>query len=178
MNSSQNINILKNIQNNQKENRIIFYDKLSDTSSNRYLARIDYTSSPIIFNWENPYNVPVYIFKYTFAYTESSEPTSSQLYHGTTYTAKIGRVDSTNTDFEVPYISIDNNRDHYEQGNSNETKKQWTSDPGWCYEYNFKEAPIKILPGRRFGHYIAGDFSTTSYDSNPIGNIEGYYYNS
>ena len=177
MNSSQTLSVLKNIETNQRENRFIFHDKLLDGSSNRYLDRLDYTSLPIIFYWENPYSGPVYIFKYTFAYTQSAEPTSSQLYHGTTYTTNIGTVDSTETAFEVPYISLDNNRDHYEQGNSNETKKQWTSDQGWCYEYDFTEAPIKILPGRRFGHYIAGDFSTGSYSSNPIGNIEGYYYN-
>ena len=196
MNLSHNITLLKQIDTNlnliqtstttsdsalteiNPNNRIIFNAKLSDPSSNLYLDRIDYASSPIIFAWQNPYSVPVYIYKYSFTYTESTEPTSSQLYHGTTFTTKIGAVDSAGTDFEPPYMSYSNNRDHYKTGNSNETKRQWTSDVGWCFEYDFSEAPIEIGVSRKFGHYVAGDFSTSLYDSNPIGNIEGYYYNS
>lgn len=158
--------------------KIIFNGKLSDVASNLYLARNDYTSSPIIFSWTNPESVPVYIYKYSFSYTEGSEPTSSQLYHGTTYTTKIGLVNTAGTDFEAPYMSYSNNRDHYKSGNSNESKRQWTSDQGWSFEYDFSEAPIEIGVSGKFGHYIAGDFSTSSYDSDPVGNIEGYYYSS
>lgn len=158
-----------------KQNRIAFNAKLTDNTNN-YLDRLDYSSSPIIFNWQNDKGVPVFINKYRFTYTESNEPTPSQLYHSTAWDSKIGALNSSGTDFEAPYVTVHDNSSYYSLKNSNAPKQQWVSSSAWLFENDFSDAPIEIGVSRKFGHYIAADLTTTSYDSDPIGRIEGYYY--
>ena len=159
------------------QKRICFNARLTD-GSNDYLDRINYTSSPIIFSWSNDLGSTAYITKYKFCYDEANEPSSSELYHSTAWDSKIGAVNSGGTDFEAPFITVKDNQDYYEFGNTNDTKKQWVSPAGWMFPSSFQHAPIEIGISRKFGHYIAGNFSTTDYDSNPVGIIEGFYYSS
>ena len=121
--------------------------------------------------------VKVYIHKYTFAYKETSEPTSQELYHSTAWDSKIGALDSAGTDFEAPYKIMKNNM-YYVDRYAQTPKRTWPSDIFWNFSIHFDEAPIEIGVSRKFGHYIAGDFSTADYESDPIGYIDGYYYSS
>ena len=59
-------------------------------------------------------------------------------------------------------------------------KRSFISDDSmWFWNCSFRDAPIKIEPGKKFGHYIAGDFSSSSvYDTAPVGIIQGYFYSS
>lgn len=156
--------------------KIIFNSKLTD-GTNDYLDKMDYSNSPIHFRWQNDKNATAYIYKYTFGYTEPSEPSASQLYHSTAWETKIGAMNIGVSDYEAPYITKETNVDYYNDNNPNHSKMQWTSDPGWVFRHDFLEAPISIGISRTFGHYIATDFSSPEiYDTNPVGIIEGYYY--
>ena len=156
--------------------KIIFNAKLTD-GSNNYLDRIDYTSAPINFYWQNDKNAKVYIYRYSFAYTEPAEPQGTQLYHSDAWETKIGALNSDESDFEAPYITKSNNIEYANGVNANHAKMSWTSDPGWVFRHDFNEAPIEIGITRKFAHYIEGDFSSPEiYDTDPVGIIEGYYY--
>ena len=176
MNIRQNTSLLRSINNNVSQNKVFFTAKLTN-GTYEYLPQLDYSSTPIVFYWDNNKDNPVYITKYRFMYQHDSEPTYTEMYHGTAFTTKIGLIENTlNNTFEAPYIELSSNlefttRDH----NSNEPKKSWLTDTCWCFTYDFKDAPMKIDNDRRFGHYIANDFTGESYGSNPIGIVEGYY---
>ena len=73
MNYSKNNSLLKSIDNDLNRKKIIFKARLTD-GTNEYLAKSDYSTSPIDFYWQNDKGVPVYIIKYRFMYPESSEP--------------------------------------------------------------------------------------------------------
>ena len=52
----------------------------------------------------------------------------------------------------------------------------FNTDAVFVWKYEFKDAPIKIESNKKFGHYIASNFSNQSdYGSAPIGLIQGYY---
>lgn len=155
--------------------KIIFTARLTD-GSNDYLLRADYSSSPINFYWQNDKNTPVYICEYRFIYPEGTEPTQNQLYHSTAWDCNIGAIASVGDSFEVPYITIHDNRDNLHDVNPNAPKQQWTSNITWVFDYHFTEAPIEIGISRKFGHYIAADINTGLYDDDPIGIVSGYYY--
>ena len=191
MNYSTHVSLLKNIdsgiQNNKSlltnidtelsKKKIIFNARLTD-GTNEYLAKADYSSSPIDFYWQNDKDVPVYIIKYRFAYTEGTEPSAQELYHSTAFTSNIGAMNSDGDDYESPYITIKDNIDHFTNFQPNANKQQWTTNVGMCYEYDFSYAPIEIGVSRKFGHHIAANINTTDYDTDPIGIIDGYYYES
>ena len=63
MNSNKTNQIIKSLDVNKK--KIIFNARLTD-GTNEYLARDDYSSSPIDFYWENDKGVVVYIVRYRF----------------------------------------------------------------------------------------------------------------
>ena len=192
MNLSQNITLLKNIDNALSTNlsgiktdvdtlakqKIIFNARLTD-GTNEYLARADYDTSPINFYWQNDKGTSVYITNYRFCYTESSEPTSQQLYHSTGWDSKIGALNSAETDYEAPYVTVKDNMNYVYQRNPNASKQQWVSNTTWVYQQDFDTAPIEIGVSRKFGHYIAANIDTSFtslYDTDPVGIIEGYYY--
>ena len=158
--------------------KIYFNGKLTDGVGDN-LTRANYTSSPIDFYWSNDKPNTAYICKYRFIYPDGTEPTSSQLYHSTAWECKIGAMNSAGTDYEAPYITINDNRDNLYQEHTNSGKQQWVSDQCFVYENDFRDAPIEIGVSRKFGHYIASDFSNTSlYERAPIGIVDGYYYES
>ena len=176
MNSNKTNQIIKNM--NVNKNKIYFTAKLKN-GVNEYLPKGDYsTSPPTAISWQNDKNVPVYITKYKFIYPHSTEPHYSQMYHSTAFTTKIGIIqDLLFYTFEEPYIEMTSNLDYLtNDGNPNEPKKSWATDQCWCFSNDFTEAPIKLESEQRFGHYIAGDFSSENIGANPIGIIEGYYY--
>ena len=174
MNCPRTISLLKNIDSTLDKKKVYFNAFLSDGTQNA-LSRLDYTSSPKIFSWQNDKDKPVYIHQYLFCYEDNNntEPTVTETYHSTAFTSKIGAVNSAGTDFEDPYITMVNNLCYTSTNNS---KKTYFSDVGWYWRYEFDEAPVEIGISRKFGHYIAGDFTNGDYDSDPIGIIEGYYY--
>ena len=196
MNYSRNISLLKSIDLGVTSNKLllddintslnniesdvddlnktkIYFNAILTDGSNDYLDRIDYTSSPIIFEWQNDKGSPVYIFDYVFAYGESTEPLRSETYHSPVFTSKIGAVNSAGTDFEDPYMTYASNF-YFDYGTN--PKKTSTSDTSWCWRYKLEHAPIEIGISRKFGHYIAGNFTSTHYDTDPIGVVQGYYY--
>ena len=174
MNYSKNISLLKSIDNDLNRNKIIFKGRLTD-GTNEYLAKANYSSSPIDFYWQNDKDVPVYVVKYKFMYQETNEPTLTQLYHSTAFDSNIGAMNIVGDDYEAPYITIKDNLDQYDPIQPNFGKQTWTSNPGWCFECDFSVAPIEIGVSRKFGHHIAGNINTTDYDTDPVGIIEGFY---
>ena len=174
MNYSRNTSLLKDIDQDLTKTKIYFNATLTD-GNQQALERIDYTSSPIIFSWQNDKNVPVYVTRYLFSYEDNNntEPASTEMYHSTAFTTKIGAVNSTGTDFEDPYTTLENNM-FYSPTVS--PKRSYFNDINWAWRQEFLEAPVEIGISRKFGHYIAGDFSIGDYDSDPVGIIEGYYY--
>ena len=177
MNLSKNTSLLKDIQTELTKTKIYFYDRLTD-GTNEYLERANYSSSPIDFYWENDKNVAVYVVKYRFVYTQSSEPTQLQLYHSNAFDSNIGAMNSAGDDYEAPYITVKSNFDYYDAIQPNFSKQQWTSNAGWCFERDFSTAPIKIEANRKFGHRIQANLTTTDYITDPVGIVEGYYYES
>ena len=181
MNSSKTNELLKSIKNDVNtiaQKKILFNAHLTD-GTNEYLTRGDYSNENAIdFYWQNDKETPVYIYKYNFSYTQTSEPTDIQLYHSTAWESKIGALNSDESDYEAPYITKKNNIEYYNDTNPNHTKMQWTSNPGWTFRHDFNEAPIEIGISRKFGHYIQANINTGNYDTDPVGIIEGYYYSS
>ena len=138
---------------------------------------------PIIFEWTNPYDKPVYITHYNLSYWNersggSDEPGYAELYHcPTAQTTKICAVNDNGDDF-------DDNGAYYTQKTNLEMmlpnaltpNQNWVYDDGmWYFFYQFLEAPIEIGVSKKFGHYIAGDFTDSGYDTAPVGIIQGYY---
>lgn len=155
--------------------KVVFNGYLTDGTNNN-LARQDYTSSPLIFYWQNPYNKPVYITRYNFSYQEANEPTTSELYHSTAWTTKIGLVNDSNDGFDSNYISYSNNM---EWPHRESAKRTWCSNVNfWDWRYLLYDNNLEIEIGisKRFGHYIAGNINTSDYDTNPVGVVYGYYY--
>ena len=154
--------------------KVIFNGKLSE-SGNEYLTRTDYTSSPVYFAWQNPYDKPVYIYDYQFTYREVDEPSPVEMYHSTSWETKIGAMNQAETDIESPFVSYETNMEQFNNNGVNSTKLTCFTPIGWAFSYNFKEAPIEIGVSRKFGHYIAGDINTNTYETHPRGVIHGYY---
>ena len=156
--------------------KIRFNARLTD-GTNQYLAKADYRDSgigAIDFYWQNDKGSNVYITKYRFIYPCSSEPTASQLYHSTAWSSKIGAMNSGETDYEAPFITIEDNKDYMRHRNTNAPKQQWTSNISYVFENDFKDTPIEIGISRKFGHYINENINTASYEENPVGIIDGY----
>ena len=163
------------------KNKIIFNARLNDgTGGADTLTRSDYTSSPINFTWQNDKEKPVYIYKYNFAYDRNTDsPQSHHLYHtNPAWETKIGALNSDETDYEAPYITKNNNTDYFDSSGANSAKQNWLTDQGWIFSHDFTQAPIEIGVSRKFGHYIAGNIQNGGYDTEPIGIIEGYFYDS
>ena len=158
--------------------KIVFNARLTD-GTNEYLDRLDYSGvgNAIDFYWQNDKGTPVYITQYKFCYQEATEPTMQQLYHSTAWDSKIGAMNSAGTDYEAPYITVKDNIDYFYIDNTNDTKKQWVSNIGWVFPTFLENTPIEIGISRKFGHHINANMSIT-YDSDPVGIIEGYYYSS
>ena len=151
----------------------IFSAYLTD-GTNEYLATSNYTSSPIDFSWQNTFDKPVYITRYDFSYPFGSEPTSYELYHDTAFTTKIGAMNDDGDDYENNYITVKSN---ISQPYTDGLKRTFFTNVGWTWHYRFNDisSPIEIGISKKFGHHIAGDFSS-NYDDNPVGVIHGYYY--
>ena len=160
--------------NDLNKNKIYFNALMSDGTQDA-LERLDYTSSPIIFEWQNDKDVPVYIIRYIFQYDESNEPQTTDMYHSSSFTNKLGVVNSEGADIEEPYMLMESNRQYL---NNTNPKRTWFGNVGWFWRYDFIETPIEIGVSGKFGHYISGDFTGAVYDNDPIGHLEGYYYNS
>ena len=178
--TTSNNGLLTNIESDVSDlnrKKILFNARLTD-GTNNYLAKADYSSSPIDFYWQNDKNTPVYIYEYRFIYPESTEPTASQLYHSTAWSCNIGCLNSDESAYEAPYITIEDNKDNLHDNNPNAPKQQWVSNTSWVFDYHFDTAPIEVGVSRKFGHNIAADIDTSLYDDNPVGIIEGYYYSS
>ena len=118
----------------------------------------------------------MYIYKYSFAYPEDNEPTETQLYHGTAWSSNIGALNSAEDGYEAPYITVNDNKDYFQSKSSGGVKQTWTSNTTYVFQENFNEAPIEIGISRKFSHYINANINTNSYDDNPVGIIEGFYY--
>lgn len=155
--------------------KVIFNARLSD-GSNNYLAKADYSSSPIDFYWQNDKNTPAYIYKYVFTYPEANEPTESQLYHSTAWASKIGALNSAETDYEAPYITVNDNKDYMSNISAGAPKNSWATNTCFVFQKDFHNAPIEIGISRKFAHYINANINTNSYDEPPVGIIEGYYF--
>ena len=160
--------------------KIYFSDRLTD-GTNDYLERADYASSPIYFSWTNNYDYPVYITDYVFAYRHgsNSEPSSSGTYHSTAFTTKIGKMNDNGDDMDEnnSYYTMKTNLE-MALDRATQPKRTFNNDNTmWWWRNEFFYAPIKIEPGKKFAHYIAGDFaSETTYHTDPVGIIQGYYY--
>ena len=155
--------------------KVMFNARLTD-GTNQYLDRLDYSGgSAIDFYWQNDKGTPAYITKYQFVYQENSSPTHDQLYHSTAWTSKIGAMNSGETDYEAPFVTVDDNKFYVNSKSSGGVKQNWFGDSCFCFEVDFDEAPIEIGISRKFGHYIQADLTTTSYDSDPVGMIQGFY---
>ena len=160
--------------------KVIFNARLTD-GSNDYLARSDYSGGNALdFYWQNDKNTPVYIYKYCFAYREGSsgEPTDNELYHSTAWDSKIGALNSGETDYETPYITVSDNKDYFQNKSSGGVKQTWINNTNYIFQKDFNEAPIEIGISRKFGHHINGNIDTTNYGANPTGIIEGFYFSS
>ena len=158
--------------------KIIFNARLTD-GTNNYLAKADYSGGNAIdFQWQNDKGTPVYIYKYCFTYPEAQEPTETELYHSTAWESKIGALNSGETDYEAPYITVNDNKDYFQNKSSGGVKQTWISNQCFVFQKDFLEAPIEIGISRKFAHYINADINNNDYDDNPVGIIEGYYYSS
>ena len=175
MNCSRNNSLLKKIDATLDKKKIIFNARLTD-GTNEYLAKADYSSSPIDFYWENDKGVPVYVMKYKFIYNDTTEPTAQELYHSTAFDSHIGAMNSAGDDYEAPYITVKDNRDYFSEYQPNNGKCLWVSPQGLLYTSSFDYAPIEIGVSRKFGHHIEANINTGEYDTDPVGIIEGYYY--
>ena len=171
---------VNNIEDELLKKKIIFNARLTD-GTNNYLAKANYTSGGVgvkNFYWSNDKGATAYIYQYRFIYPNDTEPDSDELYHSTGWESKIGAMNSAGTDYETPFITVNDNKDYMFGLNGGGEKQTWTSDSVYVYRCDFDEAPIEIGVSRRFGHYIDADMSTTDYDANPIGIVSGYYYSS
>ena len=158
--------------------KIMFNARLTD-GSNNYLAKADYSGgNGIDFYWSNNLGSTAYINKYVFTYPEAQEPTETELYHSTSWESKIGALNSGETDYEAPYITVNDNKDYFQNKSSGGVKQTWVSNQCFVFQKDFNEAPIEIGVSRKFGHYINANINTADYDDNPVGIIEGYYYDS
>ena len=158
--------------------KVIFSGYLTD-GTNEYLPRSDYTSTPLIFYWQNPYDKPVYIQRYNFRYQEAQESsTLDDLYHSPAFTTKIGLVNDTGDDFDSNYITYKQNLEMIDFTTS--SKRTYTSSNYYVYDYIFPEnngTVIEIGVSKKFGHLIASDFQAgQGYDNDPLGIVYGYYY--
>ena len=178
-NVNTNISEIKTDVDTLAKTKVIFNARLTD-GTNNYLARSDYSGGNAIdFYWRNDKGTPVYIYKYVFTYEESTEPTGDQLYHSTAWDSKIGALNSGETDYEAPYITVSDNKDYVANISAGAPKNSWITNTTFVFQKDFHLAPIEIGISRKFGHYINGDFDDVNlYDSNPVGLIEGYYYES
>ena len=162
----------------KNENKKIFSAYLSD-GTNDYLDTIDYTSSPINFSWTNTFDKPVYITRYDFVYRHqsSTEPHSTDSYHcNEEFRTKIGAMNDAGDDYENNYIEYFRN---VEYPHTNGLKRNIFSDVAWSWHHRFNEISndIEIGVSKKFGHYIAGNFTTSEgYAFGPLGIIYGYYY--
>ena len=177
---SNNISQIKTDVDTLAKTKVIFNARLTD-GTNNYLARSNYSGGNAIdFYWRNDKNTPVYIYKYCFTYPEGSsgEPTESELYHSTAWDSKIGALNTDETDYEAPYITVSDNKDYFQNKSSGGVKQSWATNTTYIFQKDLNEAPIEIGISRKFGHYINGNIDTTNYGGNPVGLIEGYYYSS
>ena len=176
---SSDVSAIKTDVDTLAKKKIIFNAKLSD-GSNNHLTRSDYSGGNAInFSWQNDKGTQVYIYKYRFTYPEvSGEPGQGNLYHSTAWESKIGALNSGETDYEAPYITVNNNKDYFYAGHNNRTKQQWITTTNYVFQNDFNEAPIEIGISRKFGHYINGNIDTGNYGAPPLGIIDGYYYSS
>ena len=182
MNLRQHTSLLRNIHNNVNDitkNKKIFNARLNDgTGGTDSLTRSDYSSSPINFTWQNDKGKPVYIYKYNFNYIRDTDtPQRHHLYHSNpAWETKIGALNSDETDYEKGYFTKNDNMDYFDSSGANSAKQNWLNVQGWVFSHDFTEAPIEIGVSRKFGHYIAGNIANGGYDVEPVGIIEGYYY--
>ena len=158
--------------------KVIFNARLTDGSSTTF-TRSDYSDSGLgatDFYWQNDKGTQVYITRYRYVYADTSEPTSSQLYHGDSFTSKIGALNSAETDYEAPYITVTNNKNFMYPITAGGVKQTWISDQCFVFQNDFIDAPIEIGVSRKFGHYMNHNMS--GYDGDPIGIVDGYYFSS
>ena len=177
---SNNISQIKTDVDTLAKTKVIFNARLTD-GTNNYLPRSNYSGGNAIdFYWRNDKNTPVYIYKYCFTYPEGSngEPTEDELYHSTAWDSKIGALNTDETDYEAPYITVSDNKDYFQNKSSGGVKQSWATNTTYIFQKDLNEAPIEIGISRKFGHYINGNIDTTNYGGNPVGLIEGYYYSS
>ena len=90
------------------------------------------------------------------------------MYHSSNFITKFGRYDNN---FIQQYRQIDTNT---EQAKEN-IRRTYFDTTIYDWGFTLSQNPIEIPVGITFGHLINGDFSS-GYSTNPIGYIEGYYY--
>ena len=173
-----NVSTIKTDVDTLSKTKIIFNARLTD-GTNNYLAKADYSGgNGIDFYWSNNLGSTAYIYKYVFTYPEAQEPTETELYHSTAWESKIGALNSAETDYEAPYITVNDNKDYLANISAGAPKNSWVSNQCFVFQKDFNQAPIEIGVSRKFGHYINANINTADYDDNPVGIIEGFYYNS
>ena len=154
-----------------------YFQRTLDYAGNNSLARLDYTSSPIVGTVVNDTDNKMYITEFTFTYPSdpANEPTSTQLYHSTSFTTKIGRyVGGGVSGFRNPYFEMTSNAEQL--GFANARNNNFSDSPIY-YRHAYTNAPILIPIGVSFGHLIQGDFSdTTKYLGDATATVKGYYY--
>ena len=169
-----NVSAIKTDVDTLAKKKIIFNARLTD-GTNNYLAKADYSSGNAIdFYWSNNLGSTAYIYKYVFTYPEAQEPTETELYHSTAWDSKIGALNSSETDYEAPYIIVSDNKDYFQNKSSGGVKQTWVSNQCFVFQKEFHEAPIEIGISRKFSHHINANINTADYDDNPVGIIEGY----
>ena len=172
------VDIGVSLNNTAPENRVFISGRLTD-GTNEYLDTIDYTSSPINFSWTNTFDKPVYIDHYRVSYKNSdqTEPQHAQLYHSTAWDMKIGKMNDTGDDYLTHSHLLQKNNLDYVRGYFNNPKQTiYQDNHTYNWEYDFSKAPIEIGVSKKFGQYIAGDFSDADiYTTAPVGLIRGYY---
>ena len=190
MNLSQSITLLKQIDVSLSEmesdiadigvslaTEKFYFQRRLDYAGNDSLARVDYTSSPIVGTVVNDTNNKMYITEFTFTYPmdTANEPASTQLYNSTSFTTKIGRYEGGGVSgFTNPYFEMTTNAEQL--GFANARNNNFSDSPMY-YRHSYVEAPMLIPVGVSFGHLIHGDFSNTAhYLGNPVGTAKGYYY--
>ena len=151
--------------------KIWFHERLY-YNENDYLFWDDYSSSPILGQYRNTLDKPIYITQFNFIYEESSEPdVSAETYHSPKFECKLGKIDS-NDNFVAPYMVIEDNKDQAHNMN----KYTGFNPIAYCWQYPFHDFPVELGVSGRFGHYIQGNMTSTYYDSFMYAHVKGYYY--
>ena len=90
---------------------------------------------------------------------------------------KIGKKNDAGDDMDsVSYYEMETNMDYMNENQSQPKRAFIKTDNMWLWIYKFSDIPIKIMPNKKFGHLIQGDFNNGQYATDPVGIIQGFMY--